>query len=110
PAVRSCAEFIAQEVAGLGGPVGKGGCRELDAFAGYDVVVGDSWLRWVGAEQRVQHRRGKIRRSQLMHSARSEPAVMTGDDDGAAAAGVFETGSTVAAFGLLLSRPDPGPV
>ena len=80
PAGRAGAELVAQQVAGLGGPVGQGYRGQFDALAGGVVVVGDARADRVGAQHRVQNRPAE--RGQLMHSGLSEPAVRTGDGRG----------------------------
>ncbi len=111
PSRRARTQFIAQQIASLGGPVGESDRRQLDTLAGRVVVIGDPRPGRIGGHERIQQRR--CERRQLTHSGSLEPAVRIGDGAGAESVESVDpaaAGSTVASVGSLPSRPEPAPV
>ena len=72
------AKLVAQQIGGLGRPVGQCRGRQFDALTGRIVVVGDAGTGGVVAQQRIQNRPGQ--RQHLIDTLGVvEPAVMIGD-------------------------------
>ena len=107
-----CAQFVAQQVAGLGGPVRQRRGGQLDALAGGVVVVGDPRARRVGAMSG-----SSMRRADEVTSVDALRVVGAGGDDRRRPGGRRRSsrrpaaaGSAVASVGSLPSSPEPGPV
>jgi hypothetical protein len=60
PGARAGAEFVAQQVSGLGRPVRQRHGGQFDAFTIGIVVIGDAGAFGVGREQRGQKRVGQV--------------------------------------------------